>query len=505
MNFTVTGLTVETKGMTPEQLEQAKIFSGKNAGICYMGDSYFDSAVSDPAKALPRFIGTAKNAHHSISDHVRIEVLMEGISKMMAIVLNSLQDYATSEKSGRYTIMTGNSERECELYDKWCKIYQDVILKEEPDIDDAWLQSMLDKKYPDNGYKVVNCKRMEVEPKLCVTDDRESFNWFYNDLMNNNNRPSRKKAQENARYVLSVFTRSTTMGYSTSLRQWNYIYDWCQKYLSQFMPRYDKEYVNAMTNNGGKVTIVYKGTDTPVTYFEEQLYYDMLKLSNFIFENLYVEELRDTKNRYFEFLVNGSGEKDHPMRYYNISAFEPDGYTNTFDYTEKTHSEDDIIDTVYQVAYPASFVHIAQAERHRTLQYFMYFNPCSKVFDWFVPPIIRGTEYEGQWLEDLELVKDIIPQATQVMIVETGHISKFILKCEERLCSKAQWEIMNQTKLTAKRFLDKYVNDDCSAVFKAYASKLESSTTEVATKCQLQGHCAEGCKGGAKCALNRKM
>ena len=40
MNFTVTGLTVETKGMTSEQLEDAKLFSGKNAGICYMGDSY---------------------------------------------------------------------------------------------------------------------------------------------------------------------------------------------------------------------------------------------------------------------------------------------------------------------------------------------------------------------------------------------------------------------------------------------------------------------------------
>lgn len=499
MDFTVTGLTIETKGMTPEQLEQAKIFSGKNAGICYMGDNYFDSAVSDPAKALPRFISTANNAHHSIADHVRIEVLMEGISKMMAIVLNSLQDYATSEKSGRYTIMTGNSERECKLYDKWCKIYQDAILNEEPDIDDAWLTSLFNKKYENNPFRIKNGILYENDGE---TSDKEAQLYLLT-LLTNNNRPSRKKAQENARYVLSIFTRSTTMGYSTSLRQWNYIYDWCQKYLSQFMPRYDKEYVNAMVNNGGNVTIVYKGTDTPVTYFEEQLYYDMLKLSNFIFETMYVDELRDTKNRYFEFLVNGSGEKDHPMRYYNISAFEPDGYTNTFDYTESTHSEDDIIDTMYQVAYPASFVHIAQAERHRTLQYFMYFNPCSKVFDWFVPPIIRGTEYESQWIEDLESVKDIIPQATQVMIVETGHISKFILKCEERLCSKAQWEIMNQTKLTAKRFLDKYANDDCSGVFKAYVSKLESSTTEVATKCQLQGHCSEVCKGRAKYALTR--
>ena len=47
MSYTVTGVTVETNGLTKEQMEQMKIFSGKNAGICYMGDSYFDSSVSE--------------------------------------------------------------------------------------------------------------------------------------------------------------------------------------------------------------------------------------------------------------------------------------------------------------------------------------------------------------------------------------------------------------------------------------------------------------------------
>ena len=135
----------------------------------------------------------------------------------------------------------------------------------------------------------------------------------------------------------------------------------------------------------------------------------------------------------------------------------------------------------------------------------MFFNPSCKIFDWFVPPIIKGTEYESQWIEDLESVKDIIPQATQVMIVETGHLSKFLLKCEERLCSKAQWEIMNQTKLTAERFISQLDSEYCSKVFKNYASQLISKITGVTTKCQLQGHCAEGCKNGAKCALNRKF
>lgn len=454
MNFKVIGLTVETDGMTSEQLEQAKIFSGKNAGICYMQDSYFDSTVSDPNRALPRFKTTVNNAHHSIADHVRIEVVLEGISKMLAMVLNSLQDYATSEKSGRYTVMTGNSERECELYDKWCKIYEECILNEDPFID----------------------------PKL-----------------------AKKLAQENARYVLSVFTRSTSMGYSTSLRQWNYIYDWCQKYLNQYMPRYDKDYVDAMAGGDSKVTIVYKGTDTPVSYFEEQLYFDLLKLSNFIYETMYVEDMRDTKDRCFEFLSQYSGVENHPMHKYDLSCFEPDGYTGEYLYDENTHSSDDYIGLVYNVSYTASFVQIAQAQRHRTLKYFMFSNFRVDGKDFFIPEIIRGSAYESEWIKDLKSVEDLVPQGMLVCVIETGHISDFILKCKERLCGRAQWEIMRQTKLTAERFLE--VADKCetSEVVKSYVEQLRGKTNNVATKCELCKGCKEPCSYGAKHALDRKF
>ena len=439
MNFKVIGLTVETDGMTPEQLEQAKIFSGKNAGICYMQDSYFDSTVSDPNRALPRFKTTVNNAHHSIADHVRIEVVLEGISKMLAMVLNSLQDYATSEKSGRYTVMTGNSERECELYDKWCKIYEECILNEDPFID----------------------------PKL-----------------------AKKLAQENARYVLSVFTRSTSMGYSTSLRQWNYIYDWCQKYLNQYMQRYYKAYVDSMSGGDSKVTIVYKGTDIPVSYFEEQLYFDLLKLSNFIYETMYVEDMRDTKDRCFEFLSQYSGVENHPMRKYDLSCFEPDGYTGEYLYDENTHSSDDYIGLVYNVSYTASFVQIAQAQRHRTLKYFMFSNFRVNGKEFFIPEIIRDSEYESEWIEDLKSVEDLVPQGMLVCVIETGHISDFILKCKERLCGRAQWEIMRQTKLTAERFLEAANKSETSEVVKSYVEQLRGKINNVATKFEL----CKGCK-----------
>lgn len=506
MNFTVTGLTVETNGMTEEQLEAAKIFSGKNAGICYMGDSYFDSSVTDPDKALKRFVGTANNGHHSIADHVRIEVLFECASKMLAIVLNSLQDYATSEKSGRYTIMTGNSERECELYNKWKDIFEKRILELYPSFNDAMLNKKFDKKYPDSGKKVIDGRLLEFEPKLDVVKDRESFRYFHEVLLNDETLPSKKTAQENARYVLSVFTYSTTFGYSTSIRQWNYIYDWCMKYCNQYYTNPDKEYIKVMSGGNGDVTLMRKKDNSEVSFFESRLYYDLLTLANYIRDTMYIPELRDNKNRCFEFLTSYSGVDNHPMTKYDLSCFESNGYTGEYDYSESTHSKDDKLDITYNVSYTASFVHIAQAERHRTLKYFIRCNfSNTDNLDFFIPPMLIGTPYADEWIKDLESVSDIIPQATKVGVIETGHISDFILKCEERLCGRAQWEIMNQTKLTAKRFIDAVVNGDiqneaCIDYVKKFS---DIKVGYLKTKCEMLGKCSEGCFFGANQALHR--
>ena len=208
MNFTVTGISVETEGMTAEQLEQAKIFSGKNAGICYMKDSYFNSAVTDPDKALTRFSSTCKNAHHSIADHVQIEVLLEGVSKMLAIVLNSLQDYSTSEKSGRYTEMTGNSDKEVELYNKWKDIFRLRLLEINPSMDDIMLMKLMAKAGHDDV--IVTNGKLDNNSMADYDDEHKRV---LTECKKNISLPSVKLAQENARYILSVFTRNTTKGY----------------------------------------------------------------------------------------------------------------------------------------------------------------------------------------------------------------------------------------------------------------------------------------------------
>ena len=481
MNLTVIGLTEETTSFTKDDLERSKTFSGKNAGICYMKDSYFDSDVSDNDKAFKRFSRVSVTGHHSIADHVRVEVLLENISKMLAIVLNSLQDYATSEKSGRYTTMGGNSEEERQLYCKWKTLFRKRILDLYPDIDDE----VLTKEMTKLGHSDIIITNGELNNNSMADFDDVHQNCLMNIKVNCSTLPSIKLAQENARYVLSVFTRSTTMGYSATLRQWNYIYDWCLKYMSQY-----EEQTYPLDKPDKVLGLVRKSDGETASYFETELYKDFAGLADFIKENLYVEELRDTKDRCFEFLTQLSGDSNHPMTNYHV--IEADDYTGRRD--DGVVSEDDYLGITYSVSYPASFVHIAQAERHRTLKYFMQFNPSNPNPEYLVPKCIRGTNLEQEWLADLKSVKDLIPQATMVGIIETGHISDFILKCKERLCGRAQLEIMEQTEKTANRFISEADSESSTDVFKSYVGKIRSNSDCAKTKCQMLGGCKETCR-----------
>lgn len=467
---------VSTEHVDNIDLDKLKLFSGRNAGVCYLDGTWDSNKIQNNIKSLKRFYNVINRGHHSIADHVKITVEFEGISKMLAIVLNSLQDYATSEKSGRYMSMRGSSKEECHLYDKWCGIFQKLILEKYSWYDDEFLTKQYRELTGLNDFIV-------KDGKLYNSGSVDTKNDLFNSALKSANLPSKKIAQENARYMLSVFTRETVMTYTTSLRQWNYIYDWCQKYMSQFTK--------------DKNTMIVKDLNMEASYFDKELYKDISFLSDFIHAELYVSELRDNKDRCFEFLTQQSGATKHHMVGYDLSCYKPDSYT------DDTRSADDYFGLVYSTSYPASFVQIAQAERHRTLKYYMYFNQYSKVRDFFVPKILRGTSYEAEWLSDLNSIKDLIPQATKVCIVETGHISDFILKCEERLCGRAQWEIMHQTYVTASKFIDdvdtgKITNKACIN----YVKKLRGTSDKISTKCQMLS-CKERCVWGSQDALIR--
>lgn len=333
---------------TFDKIEAIKL-SGKIAGVCYDKEGFSHLENEPEEKTMRRIDITLNNGHHSVYDHILISFNLQNIPKILAMVLNNEHQYTTSEKSARYTpvvrqegsIITENEEK---LYNKWINIFKVKIKSQYADI--------------------------------------------YNDSK------IQKLAQENARYLVTVFM-PTQMIYSTSLRQINYIASWMQDYIE-----------NANMNN----------------LFERKLSLSMKELLEELYNLNVLEEglLKNEKHRSLSLFGKNLDKKEE-------------------------HFGD-----VYSALYKGSFAQLAQAHRHRTLDYQM------EILDekeFFVPPIIADeNSLVDEWLGDMQTVKNINPQGELVRISEIGKYDDFILKCKERLCSAAQLEIMLQTKETLLKY-----------------------------------------------------
>ena len=359
MNSTIIAVSQDVKEnkLSEEHLKALEVFSGKAAGICYMKDDYFDSYVSDPAKAEKRFENVAPTGHHSIGDHSFVSVLFEGIPKMTAMILNNFGFYNTSEKSGRYTVMSVPEDYKLiysdnfKLYNKWTKIF-DMAISE--------YDSGIDEKHRN------------------------------------------KLALENARYVLSIFAPSTVMAYTTSLRMWSYIRTECERYIKR-----NENFIGDTKFNKALLSCI------------KDLYNRLTEM------HLYSDSILENKGREINFLAKQT----------------------SFNIWEADESYSD----AYIIKYKSSLAGLAQEQRHRTLQYFMCFDG-SDMLKFYVPKIIRDAYYEKEWLDDLRSVADTFPIATLVDVVETGLITDFMYKCDERLCGRVQLETMDNVRINLLKF-----------------------------------------------------
>lgn len=329
--------------------KEALNLSGKIAGVCYSKEGFKKLENEPEEKTNKRIERTLKSGHHSVYDHIFINLNMQNIPKILAMILNNEHQYTTSEKSARYTPITTENNKiitkhEYQLYNKWINIFK-IKIKEK-----------------------------------------------YGNILNENK--IEKLAQENARYLITVFM-PTHMIYTTSLRQINNLASWMQKYIDNTENIFIFEYnlIKAMKD------------------FIKEL--DKLNLLD---ENL----MTNDKNR-------------------EISLF-----------GKNLDQKEDIFQDIYSTTYKGSFAQLAQAQRHRTLDYQL---ERSKNKEYYIPEIIKDQPILVQeWLEDINKVKSITPQGELVTINETGKFDDFILKCKERLCSSAQLEIMKQTKETLQKY-----------------------------------------------------
>lgn len=333
--------TSREKTLTTDALKR---FTQNFARVCYSQYDWnellkeeFNQGLID-GRVLP-------SKHHSVFEHISLNFYLEGIPKIGAMILNNEKQYVTSEKSARYTQMKELEPRQKELYDKWMNI---LI----PEID-------------------------KVYPKLKDADAR--------------NGAIKKLAQENARYMTSVFT-PTKMAYTINLRQLNFLINEFEKGQVPYSGDLEKKLIPVLQD------------------FASQT--DALKIQG-------LEHKLDKK----------------------LSLF------------SNRQVEEHFGDT-YSTSYSMSFASLAQAHRHRTINYHISDGTqlgAQKGF--FVPGLIQESSLQEEWLQDLESVaQNDFPQAQLLEVNERGILEDFRLKVTERICGHAQYETMKNTLNTANKY-----------------------------------------------------
>lgn len=261
-----------------------------------------------------------------------------------------------------------------------------------------------------------------------------------------------KLAFENARYMISVFT-PTSMVYSLPFRNIFYVMDWAEsmeKNLSNLKGDFNqrlKEEVNGLR----------------------------LELLKIIGNK---QNFHDNKNEYFRFMpVQATGMKEDDSK--------------------------DIYGDVYTSNYLASFACVAQEQRHRTLKVKINFSgDDAGEYGFYVPLLIKKYNMEDEWLSDLGSVKDVYPQATLLHVTEQGIFEDFALKCKERMCGRAQLEIMNLNAWMTEQFIAH--KEELSNANRKRLENMISDGGKPCARCSFKDfECHEGCKWGPAGALNR--
>lgn len=179
--------------------EMALNMCGKFAGVCYDKEGFNHLENEPMEKTLKRIELTLSNGHHSVYDHIYVNLNIKNIPKILAMVINNEKQYTTSEKSARYTEIVRKEESmissmEEELYKKWTNILVDKIRSTYPEFKDS---------------KII------------------------------------KLAHENARYMVTVFM-PTEMIYTVSFRQINYLVSFMERYIKEAKSEFEKKLAFSM-------------------------------------------------------------------------------------------------------------------------------------------------------------------------------------------------------------------------------------------------------------------
>lgn len=345
--------------------KRALIDAGVKAGICYRDGSVEDIKAQDSEQVL---INRARNAikseHLTPLEHTTVGLEITGIPKIMCMLLNNQSQLVTCERSLRYTEVVNNeqtniSDLEVTLYNKWLKIFIDVITE------NYWQQF----------YKMaeINCKNNPNKNNL--TDPKK--------IAANN---IKKRSQENARYLITVFM-PTTMAHTVPWAQINRVA--C--------------YMHELINRPNKTEL----QELLVPYMEE--FINQLNELDVLDEDFFSNRKQIKLSLFAD---------DNPFSGINL----PNSYGPSFSYN-----------------FNPSFASFAQFHRHRSLRFEMQL---MDNFECYIPPILESYDnLKEEWIKDMNKVLEYYPQGQLIRANINGSLYSLINYVgKERACQCAQLE-----------------------------------------------------------------
>ena len=330
---------------------------------------------------INRGLNTILSDHTTPSEHQVISLELTGIPKILCMILNNEHQYTADERSLRYTEVEPNdyiTELEVKLYNKWLRILEDLITKQ------MW-----------NFYTKYN--KNEKLAKKAI----------------------HKIAQENARYMVSVFM-PTTITYTVPWIQLNKIINYMDRIineplneLEQLLIPHLKEFINLCIE---KNVIITKNSIYEVANnndeVKEKIYKTHPEIQSYLGNN--------------DFIYKNNKSVD-------LSLF---AYRNKFSAINNDNEYG------YNVSYNnyESLACLAQEQRHRTIDCEM---TIPDYYAAYTPLILESSkDLIKEWQKDMLLVEKVYPQGQLVKVNRTMSVKNMLkFVAQERACDMAQLEI----------------------------------------------------------------
>ena len=376
--------------------------TGVKAAVCFKnGDITPEDirATETEEKIIKRGINTILSDHTSPSEQPTVSLEITGIPKILCMILNNEHLYAADERSLRYTEIKESefiSSKEVELYNKWLSIFISILKAK-------YLSFFL--KYN----KGATTEQTEKKVAIAI----------------------KKIAQENARYMVSVFM-PTTLTYTVPLAQINKICLYMERIINDPHNEFEELLVPYLKEFIGKL----KDLDVLITEHDvASLCKELARKDS--------DELLYHNNKSIDLSLFAERNK-----FSGINL--PNEYGTTFSYNMKI-----------------SLASLAQFHRHRTINYEML-TPDKKKMNFYIPLLLENEPVlSKEWIEDILKVSKNYPQGTIVKVNANGplkHLVNYVGK--ERACSRAFLE-------TEDMFTNKMLPD-------IYDGLISSGKTELA-------------------------